>query len=91
MMVIPDSYCKKQPSGAEINQVANLNKGAAINMEDVDHLLRLDKNMTRPLALSAAFNNPEYAKVLKQANTVPFGRQIQRLEFVFRESQPCRP
>ena len=42
----PDS---KEPYLVEINEVPDLNSDGAINLEDVEHLLRHDKNATRPL------------------------------------------
>ena len=68
----PDS---KEPYLVEINEVPDLNSDGAINLEDVEHLLRHDKNATRPLRGNDTygggdFRSRECVEILKQADIV---------------------
>lgn len=59
----------------EINEVPDLNRDGAINMDDVMHLLRHDKNVTRPLKgddtyCGGDFRSPECVEILKAADIV---------------------
>lgn len=60
----------KEPYLVEINEVPDLNKDGAIGLEDVEHLLRHDKNVSRPLEQGGAFRRPEYVDILKAADIV---------------------
>lgn len=66
---------EKKAYVAEINEVPDLNKDGAIDLEDVEHLLRHDKNATRPLKGDATyapgdFRSKECVELLKQADIV---------------------
>lgn len=66
---------KRKAYVAEINEVPDLNKDGAINLEDVEHLLRHDKNATRPLKgddtyAPGDFRSRECVELLKQADIV---------------------
>ena len=68
----PDS---KEPYLVEINEVPDLNSDGAINLDDVEHLLRHDKNATRPLQANDTygggdFRSRECVEILKQADIV---------------------
>lgn len=63
-------YGKKEPYLVEINEVPDLNQDGAINMEDVEHLLRHDKNVSRPLEQGGDFRSPECVEILKAADIV---------------------
>jgi len=54
----------------EINEVPDLNQDGAINLEDVEHLLRHDRNVSRPLEQGGDFRSPECVEVLKAADIV---------------------
>lgn len=54
----------------EINEVPDLNQDGAINLEDVEHLLRHDKNVSRPLKHGGDFRSPECVEILKAADIV---------------------
>lgn len=60
----------KEPYLVEINEVPDLNKDGEIGLEDVEHLLRHDKNVSRPLEQGGAFRRPEYVDILKAADIV---------------------
>ena len=63
-------YGKKEPYLVEINEVPDLNQDGAINLEDVEHLLRHDKNVSRPLEQGGDFRSPECVEILKAADIV---------------------
>ncbi len=63
-------YGKKEPYLVEINEVPDFNHDGAINREDVEHLLKHDKNASRPLKQGGDFRSPECVEVLKQADIV---------------------
>ncbi|MBV6491809.1 MAG: hypothetical protein CNCCGFBP_02460 [Fimbriimonadaceae bacterium] len=54
----------------EINEVPDLNQDGAINLEDVEHLLRHDRNVSRPLEQGGDFRSPECVEVLNAADIV---------------------
>lgn len=60
---------KKEPYVVEINEVPDMNKDGAISMDDVEHLLKHDKNVATPLK-DGDFRSEECAKLLKQADIV---------------------
>lgn len=60
-------YAKKQPYLVEINEVPDFNHDGAINREDVEHLLKHDKNTSRPLKQGGDFRSPKCVEVLKGA------------------------
>ena len=60
----------KEPYLVEISEVPDLNSDGAINLQDVDHLLRHDKNATRPLKQGGDFRSAECVQILKQADIV---------------------
>lgn len=66
---------KRKAYVAEINEVPDLNKDGAIGIEDVEHLLRHDKNATRPLKgddtyAPGDFRSRECVELLRQADIV---------------------
>ncbi len=63
-------YGKKEPYLVEINEVPDFNHDGAINREDVEHLLKHNKNASRPLKQGGDFRSPECVEVLKQADIV---------------------
>jgi len=60
---------KKEPYVVEINEVPDMNKDGAISMDDVEHLLKYDKNVATPLK-DGDFRSEECIKLLKQADIV---------------------
>lgn len=54
----------------EINEVPDLNQDGAINLEDVEHLLRHDANTSRPLKQGGDFRSPECVEILKAADII---------------------
>jgi len=65
----------KEPYAVEINEVPDLNSDGAINLDDVEHLLRHDKNVTHPLNGDDTygggdFRSRECIEILKQADIV---------------------
>lgn len=63
-------YGKKEPYLVEINEVPDLNKDGAIDLLDVEHLLKHDANTSRPLKEGGDFRSPECVKILKGADIV---------------------
>lgn len=66
---------KKYAYVAEINEVPDLNKDGSIGLDDVEHLLRHDKNATRPLKGDdnyppGDFRSAECVEILKGADIV---------------------
>ncbi|MBV6457313.1 MAG: hypothetical protein HONBIEJF_00421 [Fimbriimonadaceae bacterium] len=64
------AHRKREPYLVEINEVPDLNQDGAINLEDVEHLLRHDKNVSRPLEQGGDFRSPECVEILKTADIV---------------------
>lgn len=65
----------REPYAVEINEVPDLNSDGAINLDDVEHLLRHDKNATRPLKGDETygagdFRSRDCVEILKQADIV---------------------
>jgi len=50
----------KEPYAVEINEVPDLNADGAISLEDVEHLLRHDKNASRRLSGDAKYNAGDF-------------------------------
>jgi hypothetical protein len=66
---------KKKAYVAEINEVSDINKDGAIDIEDVRHILEHDKNSSRPLNGDDTygpgdFRSKECVELLKQADIV---------------------
>jgi len=61
---------KKEPFKIEINEVKDLNKDGAVNMADVEWLLKHDKNVATPLKGSGDFRSDECIELLKKADIV---------------------
>ena len=61
---------KKEPMKIEINEVKDLNDDGAVNMSDVEWLLKHDKNVATPLEGSGDFRSEELIKILKRADIV---------------------
>jgi len=60
---------KKEPYVVEINEVPDMNNDGAISLDDVEHLLKHDKNVSRPLQ-DGDFRSPECVALLKKADIV---------------------
>lgn len=60
---------KKEPYVVEINDVPDMNNDGAISLNDVEHLLKHDKNVTRPLK-DGDFRSAECVALLKQSDIV---------------------
>ena len=60
----------KEPMKIEINEVKDFNKDGAINITDVEHLLKHDKNSAQPLKGSGDFRSNECVEILKTADIV---------------------
>jgi len=60
----------KEPFKIEIKEVPDANDDGAINIDDVEHLLKHDKNTAIPLRGSGDFRSDECIKLLKQADIV---------------------
>ncbi len=61
---------KKEPMKIVINEVKDLNNDGAINMSDIEHLLKHDKNVATPLKGDGDFRNEEPIEILKEADIV---------------------
>ena len=60
----------KEPFKIEIKEVPDTDSDGAINLDDVEHLLKHDKNTATPLHGNGDFRNAECIKLLKQADIV---------------------
>lgn len=60
----------KQPFVVEINEVPDTNNDGAIDLDDVEYLLRNDANSTTPLHGNGDFRSDESIDYLKQADIV---------------------
>ena len=60
----------KEPFKIEINEVKDLNKDGAVDLEDVKYLLRNDKNVATPLMGNGDFRSEECIALLKEADVV---------------------
>ena len=61
---------KKEPMKIEINEVKDLNNDGAISIEDIEHLLKYDKNVVSPLKGDGDFRSEECIELLKKADIV---------------------
>lgn len=64
------SVDKKEPMKIEINEVKDFNNDGAINITDVEYLLKHDKNSAKPLKGSGDFRSKECVEILKEADIV---------------------
>ncbi len=60
----------KEPFKIEINEVLDMNNDGAINLGDVEYLLKHDKNIATPLSGNGDFRSEECINLLKQADIV---------------------
>jgi len=60
----------KEPMKIEINEVPDVDKDGAINLEDVKYLLKHNKNIVAPLKGNGDFRSEECVELLKQADIV---------------------
>jgi hypothetical protein len=60
----------KEPMKIEINEVPDTNKDGAIDLNDVKHLLKQNKNAATPLKGNGDFRSDECIELLKQADIV---------------------
>jgi len=60
----------KEPFKIEIKEVPDTDKDGAINIDDVEYLLKHDKNTATPLSGSGDFRSDECIKLLKEADIV---------------------
>jgi len=61
---------KKEPHKIEINEVKDLNSDGAVNMVDVEWLLKHDKNVATPLKGDGDFRSDESIEILKESDIV---------------------
>ncbi len=61
---------QKEPMKIVINEVKDFNKDGAIDIADVEHLLRHDKNSVTPLQGSGDFRSHECVEIIKEADIV---------------------
>lgn len=61
---------KKEPMMIEVNEVKDFNNDGAINISDVEYLLKHDKNSAKPLKGSGDFRSRECVEILKKADIV---------------------
>ena len=60
----------KEPFKIEIKEVLDTDKDGAINLDDVEYLLKHDKNTATPLKGNGDFRSEECIKLLKEADIV---------------------
>jgi hypothetical protein len=60
----------KEPFKIEIKEVTDINRNGAINLDDVEYLLKHDKNTATPLRGNGDFRGDECIKMLKKADIV---------------------
>lgn len=60
----------KEPFKIEIKKVPDADKDGAINLDDVEYLLKHDKNTATPLKGNGDFRSEECVKLLKEADIV---------------------
>src|SRR3990172_1379709 len=60
----------KEPFKIEIKDVTDINRNGAINLDDVEYLLKHDKNTAIPLKGDGDFRSDECIKLLKKADIV---------------------
>ena len=61
---------KKEPHKIEINEVKDLNSDGAVDMVDVEWLLKHDKNVATPLKGDGDFRSEESIEILKEADII---------------------
>ncbi len=61
---------KKEPFKIEINEVKDLNNDGAVNMIDIEYLLKHDINVSTPLKGDGDFRSEECIKLIKEADIV---------------------
>ncbi len=61
---------RKEPHKIEINEVRDLNSDGAVNMVDVEWILRHDKNVATPLKGGGDFRSEESKEILKEADII---------------------
>ena len=61
---------KKEPFKIEINEVKDLNDDGAVNMADIEWLLKQDANVATPLKGDGDFKSDECIELLKEADIV---------------------
>ncbi|MFZ5365150.1 MAG: adenine-specific methyltransferase EcoRI family protein [Patescibacteria group bacterium] len=59
-----------EPYKIEINEVSDINNDGAINLEDVEQLIKHEKNIATPLRGNGDFRSDECIELLKQADIV---------------------
>jgi len=60
----------KEPFKIEIKEVTDINSNGAINLDDVEYLLKHDKNTATPLRSNGDFRSDECIELLKKADIV---------------------
>ncbi|MBL7146518.1 MAG: adenine-specific methyltransferase EcoRI family protein [Phycisphaerae bacterium] len=60
----------KEPFKIEIKKVTDTNKDGAINLDDVEYLLKHEKNTATPLCGNGDFRSDECIKLLKKADII---------------------
>ena len=60
----------KEPFKIEIKEVTDINRNGAINLDDVEYLLKHDKNTAIPLKGDGDFRSEECIELLKEADIV---------------------
>ncbi|MFH1170195.1 MAG: adenine-specific methyltransferase EcoRI family protein [Candidatus Vogelbacteria bacterium] len=63
-------FTRKQPFKIEINEVKDLNNDGAVNLKDIECLLRQDQNVTTLLKGNGDFRSDESIELLKQSDIV---------------------
>lgn len=61
---------EKEPFKLEINKVTDFNKDGAVDLSDIEWLLKNKKNTTTPLKQGGDFRSPECIEILKEADIV---------------------
>ncbi len=61
---------KKEPLKIEINEVKDLNNDGAVNIADIEYLLKHDANIVTPLKEDGDFRSEECIELLKEADIV---------------------
>jgi len=61
---------KKEPIKIEINEVKDFNKDGAINILDIEYLLKYDKNSATKLKENGDFRSKECLKILEEADII---------------------
>src|SRR5262249_35601127 len=66
-----DERPPREPFKVEISEVSDLNEDGAIDLLDVEHLLRNDSNVMTPLAGDGDFRREEGIALLEESDIVP--------------------